>query len=118
MLGWRVLPHFSIGQMWNVIYDVIKDLAALAQETSYARRHVYNMMPGQIRRFFDYRIASSKAPHPWRRPALLTESWMTSLLLDKVLGDGSASFETISGQSVAMYVASCRRVVDLDMKNL
>lgn len=112
------LPNFSIGQMWNVIYYVIKDLAALAQEKSYARKHVYNMIPGQLRRFFDYRIASSKPPHPWRRPALLTESWMTSLLLDKVLGDGSTSFETISGQSVAMHVESSRRVVDLDISDL
>lgn len=94
------LPYFSIGQMWNVIYYVLKDLAALSQEKSYARQHVYNMIPGQLRRYFDYRIANGRPIHPWRRPTPITESWMTSILLDKVLGDGNTSFEQLTGQSV------------------
>jgi len=101
------LPHFSIGQVWNVIYYVLKDLAALSQEKTYARQHVYNMIPGQIRRYFDYRIANSRPIHPWRRPALITESWMTSILLDKVLGDGNTSFEQLTGQSVRYMWSFC-----------
>jgi hypothetical protein len=98
------LPRFSIGQMWNVIYYVLKDLAALSQERTYARQHVYNMIPGQMRRYFDYRIANSKHIHPWRRPAPITESWMSSILLDKVLGNGNKSFEVLTGQSVRSCV--------------
>lgn len=98
------LPHYSIGQMWNVIYYVLKDIAALSQERSYARQHVYNMIPGNIRRNLDYRLSNNKTIRPWNRPAPITESWMTSILFDKVLGDGNVSFEMLTGQSVGAHV--------------
>ena len=94
------LAHLSIGQMWNIVFYVLKDLAALSQEKTYARQHVYNMIPGNIRRYVDYRIGNNRPIHPWRRPAPATESWMTSILLDKVLGEGDAAFEALTGQSV------------------
>lgn len=98
------LPHFSIGQIWNVIFYVLKDLAALAQEKTYARQHIYNMIPGNIRRYLEHRLSNNKPVHPWRRPATITESWMTSILLDKVLGNGDVSFEVLTGQMVQTHV--------------
>lgn len=106
------LQHYSIGQMWNVIFYVLKDMAALAQEKTYARQHVYNMIPGNLRRYYDYRLGNNKAIRPWNRPAPITESWMTSILFDKVLGDGNTSFETLTGQSVAAYVEFTHRLYD------
>ena len=94
------LAHLSIGQMWNIIFYVLKDLAALSQEKTYARQHVYNMIPGNIRRYVDYRIGNNRPIHSWRRPAPATESWMTSIFLDKVLGEGDTAFEELTGQSV------------------
>lgn len=94
----------SIGQMWNVIYYAVKNLAALAQEGTYTRQHIYNMIPGSIRRYADYRLAKDEPIHPWRRPSLASESWITSILLDKVLKGGSASFETLKGKDVFEHV--------------
>jgi hypothetical protein len=99
------LAHLSIGQMWNIIFYVLKDLAALSQEKTYARQHVYNMIPGNIRRYIDYRLGNHKSIRPWSRPAPVTECWMTSILLDKVLGGGDESFETLAGKSVSGHVA-------------
>lgn len=104
------LPHFSIGQMWNVIFYVLKDMAALSQEKTYARQHVYNMIPGNIRRYLDYRLSNNRPIRPWHRPAPITESWMTSILLDKVLGDGNTSFEMLTGQSVGAHVEFAHRL--------
>jgi hypothetical protein len=104
------LTHYSIGQVWNVIFYVLKDMAALAQEKTYARQHVYNMIPGNLRRYFDYRLGNNKAIRPWHRPAPFTESWMSSILFDKVLGDGNTSFEMLTGQSVGAHVEFARRL--------
>lgn len=98
------LDRCSIGQMWNIIYYAIKNLAALAQEGTYTRQHIYNMIPGSIRRYADYRLAKDEPIRPWRRPSPATESWMTSILLDKVLKSGDISFETLTGQDVVSYV--------------
>ena len=108
------LPHFSIGQIWNVIFYVLKDMAALSQEKTYARQHIYNMIPGNIRRYLDHRLGNDKPIHPWRRPAPITESWMSSILLDKVLGDGNTSFETLTGQAVAAHVEFTHQVPSHD----
>lgn len=108
------LPHFSIGQMWNVIFYVLKDMAALSQEKTYARQHVYNMIPGNIRRYLDYRLSNNRQIRPWSRPAPITESWMSSILLDKVLGDGNTSFEMLTGQSVGAHVEFAHRLPDPD----
>lgn len=106
------LPRFSIGQMWNVIFYVLKDMAALSQEKTYARQHVYNMIPGNIRRYLDYRLSNNREIHPWRRPAPITESWMTSILFDKVIGDGNRSFEMLTGQSIRAHVEFSHRLPD------
>lgn len=108
------LPRFSIGQMWNIIFYVLKDMAALSQEKTYARQHVYNMIPGNIRRYLEYRLSNNRAIHPWRRPAPITESWMSSILFDKVLGDGNISFETLTGQSVRAHVEFAQRLPSFD----
>ena len=104
------LDRFSIGQVWNIIYYVLKDLAALSQERTYARQHIYNMIPGSIRRYADYRLANDKSIRPWRRPPPTTESWLTSILLDKVLKGGDVSFETMKGQDVFGCVERLRAV--------
>jgi hypothetical protein len=98
------LDRCSIGQMWNIIYYAIKNLAALAQEGTYTRQHIYNMIPGSIRRYAEYRLAKDEPIRPWRRPSPATESWITSVLLDKVLKGGDISFETLTGQDVVGHV--------------
>ena len=98
------LDRCSIGQMWNIIYYALKNLAALAQEGKYTRQHIYNMIPGSVRRYADYRLANNGPIRPWRRPSSTTESWVTSILLDKVLKGGDISFETLKGQDVLGHV--------------
>jgi hypothetical protein len=98
--------------MWNVIFYVLKDMAALSQEKAYARQHVYNMIPGNIRRYLDYRLSNNIPIRPWHRAAPVTESWMTSVLFDKVLGDGNLSFEMLTGQSVGAHVEFAHRLHD------
>lgn len=98
------LDRCSIGQMWNIIYYAIKNVAALAQEGTYTRQHIYNMIPGSIRRYADYRLAKGELIRPWRRPSPTKESWITSILLDKVLKGGDIAFETLKGQDVIGYI--------------
>jgi hypothetical protein len=95
------LRDLSVGQVWHVIYYVIRDLAALSQEKSYARQHVYNMIPGSIRRFADNKLSNKREVRPWSRPNLHKEAWITSILFDTVLRDGNMLFETLTGNSVA-----------------
>lgn len=97
------LHRFSIGQMCNIIYYMFKDLAALAQKGAYERQRIYDMIPETIRRYADDRLGNRKSVYPWsRRPT--SESWLSSILLDTVLKDGDAVFETVNGSDIAVYV--------------
>lgn len=109
------LDRCSIGQAWNIIYYAVKNLAALAQEGRHTRQHIYNMMPGAIRRYADFRLGNQHTIHPWRRATPTAEAWVTSILLDKVLKNGNVLFEKLSGHEVYGYVSdSTRTVSDLD----
>ena len=98
------LDRCSIGQMWNIIYYAIKNLAALAQEGKFTPQHIYNMIPGSLRRYADYRLANGDSIRPWRRPAPTTESWVTSILLDGVLKSGDIAFQALSGRDVMEHI--------------
>ena len=93
----------SIGQMWNIIYYAVKNLAALTQEGRHTPQHIYNMLPGSICRYADWRLANSQPIRPWHRPPSARESWITSILLDKVLKAGDVAFEMLKGQDVVKY---------------
>lgn len=98
------LDQCSVGQLWNVIYYAVKNLAALTQEGKYTPQHIYNMLPGGIRRYADYRLANGQTIRPWHRPSPRRLSWITNLLLDKVLKAGDIAFEMLKGQDVVKYV--------------
>ncbi len=100
----RYLDQCSIGQMWNVIYYAVKNLAALTQEGKHTPQHIYNMLPGSIRRYADYRLANGQSIRPWHRPTPAGASWVTNILLDKILKAGDICFEMLKGQDVAKYV--------------
>lgn len=97
------LSKCSIGQMWNVIYYAVKNLAALTQEGKHTPQHIYNMLPGGIRRSVDYRLANGQSIWPWNRPSPPAASWMTNILLDKILKAGDMCFKMLKGQDVAKY---------------
>ena len=97
------LDQFSIGQMWNVIHYAVKNLAALTQEGEHTPLHIYNMLPGGIRRNADYRLANGQLIRPWHRPSPTSASWMTNILLDKILKAGDICFERLRGQDVFKY---------------
>lgn len=98
------LDRLSIGQVWNVIFYTLKDLAALSQERVYTRQHIYNMIPGSIRRKADHRLANDRSIWPWHRRPWVTESWFSSIMLDKVLKGGDMAFETLKGHDVSAYI--------------
>jgi hypothetical protein len=98
------LGQCSIGQMWNVIYYAVKNLAALTQEGKHTPQHIYNMLPGAIRRYADYRLANGQPLRPWHRPSPTRASWLTNTVLDKVLKAGDACFGMLKGQDVVKYV--------------
>jgi hypothetical protein len=87
------LDQCSIGQLWNVLYYAVKNLAALNQEGKHTPQHIYNMLPGGIRRYADYRLGNGNTIRPWHRPSPSGESWITNILLDKVLKAGDVAFE-------------------------
>ena len=102
-----ILQHYlekcSIGQMWNVIHYTVKSLAALSQEGKYTPQHIYNMLPGGIRRSADYRLANGQLIWPWNRPSPRAASWMTNILLDKILKAGDICFKMLKGKDVVRY---------------
>jgi hypothetical protein len=98
------LDQCSIGQMWNVIYYAVKNLAALTQEGKHTPQHIYNMLPGGIRRYADYRLANGQPIRPWHRPSPAGASWLTNVLLDKILKAGDICFERLNGQDVVKYI--------------
>jgi hypothetical protein len=97
------LEKCSIGEMWNVIHYAVKSLAALTQEGKHTPQHIYNMLPGGIRRSADYRLANGHSIWPWNRPSPTAASWMTNILLDKILKAGDICFKMLKGQDVARY---------------
>lgn len=98
------LDECSVGQLWNVIYYAVKNLAALTQEGKHTPQHICNMLPGGIRRYADYRLANGQTIRPWHRPSPSKQSWITNILLDKVLKAGDFAFEMLKGQDVFEYV--------------
>ena len=98
------LEECSIGQLWNIVYYAVKNLAALMQEGRHTPHHIYNMLPGGIRRYADYRLANGQPIRPWRRPSPAGASWMTNILLDKILRAGDICFEKLKGQDVVGYI--------------
>jgi hypothetical protein len=62
------------------------------------------MLPGGIRRYADYRLGNGNTIRPWHRPSPSGESWITNILLDKVLKAGDVAFEMLKGQDVVQYV--------------
>jgi len=101
----QYLNIFSIGQVWNIIFYVLKEMASLAQERRFVRPHIYNMIPGEIRRNAERRLANEKEIRPWERQSH-SEPLLTSTLLDTVLKGGDVLFKTLSGSSVLPYAES------------
>ena len=97
------LDQCSIGQTWNIIYYAVKNLAALTQEGRHTAQHIYNMLPGSIRRYADYRLANGQSIRPWRRPTPTSASCLTNILLDKILKAGDVCFEMLKGNDVTIY---------------
>jgi hypothetical protein len=97
------LDKCSIGQMWNVIYYEVKSLAALTQEGKHTPQHIYNMLPGGIRRSADYRLANNQPIWAWNRPSRTGASWMTNILFDKILKAGDICFKMLKGQDVLSF---------------
>lgn len=97
------LEQCSIGQMWNVIHYAVKNLAALTQKGKHTPLHIYNMLPRGIRRYADYRLANGQTIRPWHRPSPTRASWITNILLDKILKAGDICFERLSGRDVFKY---------------
>lgn len=98
------LDQCSIGQTWNIVYYSVKNLAALAQEGRHTPQHIYNMLPGSIRRYADYRLANGQSIRPWHRPTPTNAAWVTNILLDKILKAGDVCFEMLKGNDVTRYV--------------
>ncbi|GAA0429843.1 hypothetical protein ACFOY5_23395 [Massilia aurea] len=98
------LDKCSIGEMWNVVYYSVKNLAALTQEGKHTPQHIYNMLPGGIRRSVDYRLANGQSIWPWHRPSPREASWLTNILLDTILKAGDVCFKKLKGRDVVKYV--------------
>ncbi|VVE13234.1 hypothetical protein PCE31106_02732 [Pandoraea cepalis] len=94
------LERYSIPQVWNLIYYTMKGLAALLQDSRYTRRHVYNMIPGNIRRRVDNSIANNYEVRPWGRQSEAKEAFLTSLFFDKILGGGTEDFNLVNSSNI------------------
>jgi hypothetical protein len=98
------LERFSIPQVWNIIWCVIRNIAALMQNRNYSKQHVYNMIPGNIRRDVDKRLANKIPVKPWNRQNHDNESFLTSIIFDKILQGGTAAFEAINGTTIMTFL--------------
>lgn len=99
------LRFYSIPQVWNHIFHVAKDLAALVQAGAYNKKHIENMFSGNLKRRVDKFIANAWDVKPWGRRAYEKKSYLTSFLFDNLFGGGDNDWQTITASNVGIRAA-------------
>lgn len=98
------LERLALPQVWNVLWCTMRNIAALIQEGTYIRPHVYNMISGNIRRDVDRRLANDTSIRPWGRLRPHEEAVVTGILFDKTFKRGTVAFESITGKNVRAFI--------------
>lgn len=94
------LNHYSIPQVWNLMFGEFKNLAALVQAGSLNRKHIENMFSGNLRRRADKWFANSWIVKPWDRRTFEKECYLTSLVFDNLFGGGNRDWDSITLSNV------------------
>jgi hypothetical protein len=92
-----VLDKFSIPQVRNLIWTVVKNAAALSTKREYTSRHALNTIPGNLIRYCDRAIAEKWEVKPYLRNWSEDEPMLTTLLFDRVLRTGVTGFSRCNG---------------------
>lgn len=94
------LQYYPIPKVWNIISFTLLKLAALMQAGTHTKKHVYNMIPGNIRRSVDKLIADNREIRSWTRRSETKEAFLTGLLFDKILGGGTDDFNSVTSANI------------------
>jgi len=92
------LVRLSVPKTWNILWCVMRDVAALMQTGTYTKLHLCHMVSFRIVSEVNRRITNFKMIKPWSRQAKNLESTATTLFIDDVLSRKSMEFETICAQ--------------------
>ena len=98
------LERLALPQVWNVLWCTMRNIAALIQEGTYIRPHVYNMIAGNIRRDVGRRLANETSIRPWTRLRPQEEAVVTGTLFDKTFKRGTVAFESVAGANVRKFI--------------
>lgn len=93
----RLLEDCSLGIGKAIIKKTFHNLAGLLQNRTYTAPHVYNMLPGNFQRTFNYFSAQGWAIQPVKRPWHTQEAIYTGHLFDRILGGGTNDYNNMTG---------------------
>ena len=91
------LGIYSIPQVRNLVWSVVKNAAALSKKREYSSKHALNTIPGNLIRYCDRARAENWEVRPYLRNWSEDEAVLITLLFDRVLGTGVAGFSTSTG---------------------
>jgi hypothetical protein len=110
-----VLQKFSIPQVWGLMYNEFKNLAALVQAGTYNKRHIENMFSGNMRRRSDRWIANNWDAKPWSRRPFEKESYLTSFLFDNLFGGGNHDWDNLTLSNVRVRAEQAVNALKTDI---
>jgi hypothetical protein len=94
------LSNFSIPQVRNLIWRVVKNAAAYSAQKGIYRQQAVNTVPNALVRLCDRALANSWIINPFTQKWDEEECVLTTVLFDRVLGSGEVGFRFLTGKLV------------------
>ena len=92
-----MLGKYSVPQVRNLIWRVVKSAAALSAKREYSAKHALNTIPSNLIRYCDRACAEKWEIKPYLNNWSEDEAVLTTLLFDRVIGTGVTGFSTSTG---------------------
>jgi hypothetical protein len=94
------LSNFSIPQVRNLIWRVVKNAAAYSAQKGIYKQQAVNTIPNALIKLCDRALASSWIINPFIQKWDEEECVLTTVLFDRVLESGEVGFKFLTGKSV------------------
>lgn len=94
-----LLSVCSIGSAKLIMKRCCKNIASELQKRSRPAAHTYNMLPGNLRKTFDFYIGAGWQVNPYNRQNSSVEPIFTSHLFDRLLKSGNFGYRNLNGNS-------------------
>jgi len=94
-----LLSVCSIGSAKFIMKRCCRNIAAEIQKRSRPTAHTYNMLPGNLRKSFDFYISQGWQVNSYNRQSISVEPIFTSHLFDRILKSGNSGYQNLNGSS-------------------